>query len=618
MNSRNLPHAVLPRHRPHSRSCKECYRRKLRCDRAQTCSNCARLCVTCVYTDEPIRRDRKSKLRGQGLVDRVAELERLVCQLEGQDSLERSQTRIQESAQDEFPISQQHPGRLIADKNGKSRLLANTFWACPPTEIEYSNCILGDDSTHKLTPSFLANSSYGSFLFPQAVPQMQIATVQPNLGQMRQLWGIYVQNVDPLVRILHKPSINQIINDMSLDEHGPGLETMALLLAICYSAVSSLPPSQARLDLSCDTNSYVTSSRMAAEKALTDAQLLQTNDLRVLQAFVIFLTCLPRKEARTIGVLISLAVRISRAMGLHRDGSLFNLSPFETELRRRLWWHLCLLDWRAAEDAGLEVAITPSTFDTKMPLNINDDDMEKTSFGLCASHGYTEMTFALVRYEAWSLIASWNTRDLFHLREDPAEIDEKKRALERLSTHLDNTYLRFCRSISTPISRALLMMGPLVIAKLRLVALYPTYRGITHRKVALPAEEKDKLFRSAIDLLEFEQLLGADSELRGWRWFFANGHIQWHAMSLALSELCVRAEGETENAAWDVIDRVFPSAPFESTGIGDNIWEPLQGLKQKALDARYSSFTSQLSAVFPSESDGFLFNEFSIDWAQYN
>ncbi|KAI1136623.1 fungal-specific transcription factor domain-containing protein [Hypoxylon sp. FL0543] len=611
MNGGNPSHSIPPRHKSRPRSCTECYRRKLRCDRAQTCSNCARSCITCIYTNEPIRRDRKSKLRGQTLVDRVAELERLVCQRDGQESLKGSLESAQGSVPGDLPVLHRHPGHLIANEEGKSRLLNNTFWAWPLSETEYPNCSAGSDLVYQLTSSFLSTPSYGCLLFPQAASQIQTAPAYPHLGQIRQLWQIYVHNVDPLVRVLHKPSIEQILNDASLGNHTIGPETMALLLAICYNAVSSLPPSQAGVGVAYDTASYIASFRTAVENALVNAQLLQTDDLRVLQAFVIFLTCLPRKEARSIATLISLAVRISRAMGLHRDGSLFNLTPFETEMRRRLWWHLCLLDWRAAEDAGLDATIIPSTFDTKMPLNINDHDMDKTSINIQGRHGYTEMTFALVRYEAWPLVSSWSTRDMLCPCKCLAGIEEKKNALKVLSNRLDNTYLRFCRPISTPITRTLLMIAPLLIAKLRLVALYPAYRGSTREETTITPEEKDILFRSAIDLLEFEQLLGADSELRGWRWFFANGHIQWHAMSVALSELCVRVKGETEDAAWNVIDRVFPSTPLGSGGMDGSVWEPLQGLKQKALDARYSSFTSQLSDVFSFEPDSFLLDEFT-------
>ncbi|KAI1388758.1 fungal-specific transcription factor domain-containing protein [Hypoxylon trugodes] len=602
-----------PRHRPRPRSCMECYRRKLRCDRTQACSNCTVADVECVYTDEPIRRDRKSKHRNEELVDRIAALERLVYQLLAQNSLREYREESQEPPREgESSATQQPPGHLLADNHGKTRLLTDTFWGRPSKELGSLNGSLGGNSVHYLTSPFSGSLSYENFLFPQAAPQIHIAIAKPDLSQIRQLWGIYVQNIDPIIKVLHKPSIDRYLNDISLGRDMFNPETRALMLAICYAAVSSMPSSQARIELGCDCENLTASFRIAVEKALSDAHLLQTHDLRVVQAFSIFLTCLPRKETRSIGILSSIAVRVSRAMGLHRDGSLFKLSPFETEMRRRLWWHLCLLEWRAAEDAGLETTITPSSFDTRFPLNINDNEMDTTSLSLRDRHGHTEMTFSLVRYEAWPLAASWRSRNMLCPCQRPVGSAEKEEALEKLLSRLEDTYLQYCRPISTPITRILLMMVPQMIAKMRLLASYPVYHRDDPQGTTLTPGERDALFRSAIDLIELDQLIEADGELRGWRWFFANTHIPWHAMSFALSELCIRVEGEIENTAWNVIERVFPSVPLGLGRPDDSVWEPLQGLKQKALSARYS-ITSQLSVLFPNELSNSLFDELSGD-----
>lgn len=141
------------------------------------------------------------------------------------------------------------------------------------------------------------NFSYGIFLFPHATPKTHAAAANPPLGQILRLWKIYKQNVDPLVRVLHKPTIEQNINNLSLSEASLGSETRVLLLAICYSAVSSLAPSQARTEFAFDVQGYTASFRTAVEKALTDAQVLQTHDLRVLQAFVIYLVRLLKKSS---------------------------------------------------------------------------------------------------------------------------------------------------------------------------------------------------------------------------------------------------------------------------------------------------------------------------------
>ncbi|KAL6885661.1 fungal-specific transcription factor domain-containing protein [Trichoderma evansii] len=544
MNSRNPLHLTFPRQNPRlpSRACMECYRRKLKCNRIQSCSNCVRGSIGCIYTNEPIRRDRKSKYRDSKLVDRVAELERLLGSNEGQSLMRNFYTRVEDITDDKSRGFRQHPGRLLIDEPGKSRFLTKTFWTELPAKLEDSYASFGYNSAYQLALIPRENLSGGSFLFPHTVPQVQRAVANPPLDQILRLWKIYVQNVDPLIRVLHNPSIEQILNDLSLNEGSLNSEARTLLLAVCYGAVSSLSPSQARVEFALDTQSYTASFRSAVEKALADAQVLQTHDLQVLQAFVIFLTCIPRKEARSIGVLISLAIQISRTIGLHRDGSVFNLSLFETETRRRIWWHLCSLDWRISEGIGMEATITLSSFDTRMPLNIDDGDMEVASSELSERRDYTEMVFSLIRYEAWKLAASCGN-NIIHPYQTPTGIKENEIALNRLSNYLDDTYLHLCRAIPTPISRLVLKVTPLIVAKLRLLILYPACYGDTEEGMPLTPSDKDLLFRSSISLLEFEQSLGADCELSCWRWFFSNAHIQWHAMSFALSELCVRVQG---------------------------------------------------------------------------
>lgn len=48
----------------------------------------------------------------------------------------------------------------------------------------------------------------------------------------------------------------------------------------------------------------------------------------------------------SLWTLLGVAVRIGQGLGLHRDGTSLGLSPFEIEMRRRLWWNIVVLDAR--------------------------------------------------------------------------------------------------------------------------------------------------------------------------------------------------------------------------------------------------------------------------------
>lgn len=147
MNDRSPSRLILPRQhtRRPLRACMECYRRKLKCNRNQPCSNCDRGGIECSYTNEPIRRDRKSKYRGSKLVDRVAELERLLGSRDGQNSVRNSPAGPEGSVDDESGHFQRRTGRLLVNEPGKSRFVTKTSWAelpakvCLPLRWEYSD-----------------------------------------------------------------------------------------------------------------------------------------------------------------------------------------------------------------------------------------------------------------------------------------------------------------------------------------------------------------------------------------------------------------------------------------------------------------------------------------------
>jgi len=86
-------------------------------------------------------------------------------------------------------------------------------------------------------------------------------------------------------------------------------------------------------------------------------------------------------------------------MGLHRDGELLGLPPFETEMRRRIWWQIILIDAVHALMSGLGQSLLPHSWDTKRPNNIHDADLYPAMTSLQPRDGPTDMIYCLVSYE---------------------------------------------------------------------------------------------------------------------------------------------------------------------------------------------------------------------------
>lgn len=79
---------------------------------------------------------------------------------------------------------------------------------------------------------------------PPAVPRSFASRHDPAVA--RQLCEVYLQQVDPVIKILHRPSLNQWMVHgepyLAYAEGHPSVE--ALGLAVCYSAVSSMTENQ--------------------------------------------------------------------------------------------------------------------------------------------------------------------------------------------------------------------------------------------------------------------------------------------------------------------------------------------------------------------------------------
>jgi hypothetical protein len=100
-------------------------------------------------------------------------------------------------------------------------------------------------------------------------------------------------------------------------------------------------------------------------------------DLPALQALTLYLICARHTvDKGYIWTMIGTAFRLAMRIGLYRDPASLSVPPFLAEIRRRLWWQICILDVRTAEDNDIDPLICEHHFDTQFPANINDTDLD--------------------------------------------------------------------------------------------------------------------------------------------------------------------------------------------------------------------------------------------------
>lgn len=343
--------------------------------------------------------------------------------------------------------------------------------------------------------------------------------------------------------------------------------------------------------------------RFGVEQALARASLLNTNDIVTVQAFVLFLVCVRRHDdTRFVWTMTGLAVRIAQSLGLHRDGSRFGLSPFDTEMRRRLWYQVCLVDVRASEDHGSDPSIMSINYDTKLPTNCNDSDLDPDQKEPPQPrHGVSEMTFCLIRFEICSLIRSisysppgkclWS--DI-----PPTSFEEKERMVKENGLHLEKTYLQYCEN-KGPLYWVAATVARLITAKMSLILYHPLIQP--DKTFNLTADTRDRLFMAAIETLEYAKLLEAEAATRKWGWLFAT-YIQWHAIAYLLAELSIRPNSIIVERAWRAVDTCFGTNGVDIfIGKQGTLWRPLRRLALQARKKRGENSAASLLNNTPLE-----------------
>lgn len=441
-----------------------------------------------------------------------------------------------------------------------------------------------------------SSANHQGYLFGFSSIAQSLRNFHPPAAQICRYWKIFKENVDPLIKIFHRPSTEKVViaAAKSLDHLSKPME--AMMFAIYFAAITSLSEAESYSVLGIEKQVALETYRFGFEQAMARADFLSTQELVVLQSFVLFLTCVRRfDDSRYAWTLTGLVIRMAQALGVHRDGQVFGLSPFETEMRRRLWWQICNLDMRASEDHGSDPSIVEQTFDTKFPLNINDDDIWP---GMTEppeeKEGRTEMLFDLIRFTVSTTVRrlSYAPPGPGPCRERNARItlEDKERLIEELHQYLEKKYLRYC-DMSVPLDWVAATVSRLILAKMWLIVHHPFQRE--DGGAGLPQETKDRLFLTSIEVIEFSCLLETETTTLKWGWLFRT-YVQWHAVAFVLSQLCVRTSGPEVEKAWAAVDSVFDEwGGVVSASKRGMLWKPLRKLMARARAARQRELEKQ-------------------------
>ncbi|GAB7341207.1 hypothetical protein MBLNU457_7494t1 [Dothideomycetes sp. NU457] len=255
--------------------------------------------------------------------------------------------------------------------------------------------------------------SEDTILFGSRKTNVQISTLHPEPHQIFRLWQTYLDNVDPLLKVTHTPTLQALIVDAisNLANIRPSLE--ALMFSIYCVAISTLSDDQCFHLFGASKKNLLTGYHFACQQALLNCGILSTSDHDCLVALYLYLISIrPTTDPQTLGSMMAIAMRIAQRMGIHNESSRPTKSLFDSEVRRRLWWSLVVFDHRICELSDSKATMLAPIWNCKIPLNVNDFDLRPDMKALPLSYDQpTEAVFTVVRSE----LADFVRRSSFHL-----------------------------------------------------------------------------------------------------------------------------------------------------------------------------------------------------------
>ncbi|KAF4120046.1 Fungal trans [Geosmithia morbida] len=576
------------------RSCVIYRRRKIRCDKLSPCTNCRLANIACVVpsaNDKPPRwAHRLERDGGAGpvpsnagvnqVMERLRTLESLVEELNGQ--LEQARASANRGYEDASSASNQDSskpqlttgmlesssstagtsrlekpfGRMMLQDSSRSRYVSNGFWSRISDEIDGLKMdareLGGNDSDSSddedspgqtLAGRRLNATHYSSALNVSGTINSDLSEFRPLPSQIPFLLDVFSENVNYMLQAVHMPSIMSLSRNMrNSDTVALDAADEALMFSISYAAVTSTEEDDVLINFGTIKAELNMKFRLGLEHGLAKADFLNMPQLKLVQALSIFLYVARRHDSpRFIWMMTGLAIRMARAIGLHRDGPNFpHMTPFEAEMRRRAWCVLCTLDIRTSKDQGMELSIAHGSFDTKLPLDVNEDDLFPEMTQLPPERDeITDMSGPLGILEQCILTRKMMSPEV---RDSASPLQEQARLLDSTYEKMSNRFLKYGGK-----PNIMLWVG---VTATRLVV----------SKMTLFNDEKS---------------------CRQWRWVYQS-YTHWNAIVYLLLEISRRPWTLIAERMWISLHSKWLIPADPNMDKGSRMWIPLRKLMAKA------------------------------------
>ncbi|KAI1754500.1 hypothetical protein F4782DRAFT_528422 [Xylaria castorea] len=554
-------------------SCHLCRSSKLKCNRATPCGQCIKRGKpdACAYAP------RQEKLRpAKSMAARLRRLEGVVrgmVELDGAVSGNSS------------ALSDSTPGRntsgSVVHSERATNYVGGTHFMAILEDLEDLKTYFEDPEVPELDADDVYESMGPSelLILSRGVPQNKedLLAMLPDKSVMDRLMNRYFNSNSPSQHIIHIPTFTKQYNEFLKNENQADIHWIAslfmiLALGIFFSSFSS--PHELEVDSPEPAMDRFRQYRGACGWALIAGKYSQPGPF-TLQAMVLYTEAdflVNRVSQMNCYLLSSTLIRLMLKMGLHRDPSVLpRITPYEGEMRRRMWNLAIQIDLLVAFHLGLPCMIHGIESDTALPRNLLDSDFDENSTELPPSRpmsDYTPLTYPINKAKiarGFGLVAR-----LSHSLTLPTYVE-----VMRVDARIQDVWSTVPLFMKVkPLSESVTDAPMLVIQRFGLAALYQKSRCVLHRRYLVdprPLKEHDYSRRTcleaAVALLGYQNTMFVATRpgalLRQNGWFLASLAINDFLLADMVVALAVQQQHENEDGV-DWMATCTPSITKES------------------------------------------------------
>lgn len=466
----------------------------------------------------------------------------------------------------------------------EASLVNDSLWVDPNDEFEETQRLINPDldKDERQRPSILSHfdriyeDDGAAYFFGHINETLMDSLEHPGILDILKFWQAYIDNVHPIFKGLHAPTIQRLILQHGATVNTAPASDQALLAAMYLAATTSLSEADCLDAFNLSKHELCGRFQNLTQRCLRRAGLWRTSDLAVLQAFVLYLVSLQNVvDPRSLVSFTAMADRIARRLRLHHPGRRITDNDsskdahLQIEMGKRIWWELCLLEIRSVQKAGMGTSDIHHRLFSVLPFPVSDMDLvsfrddprNRQHTDVTPS---SEMIFFLIRCEM--------VRFLGEIREQQGDqagwtefsttsmtLEEKLLLIRNFEQHISRRYLSLCND-AVAHHRFTRLFTEGILSRLRLPSYVSEETRLDHtagRGVQDVTNQKKAVQRSLLQictdtLAKHTQLL-TDPSFTNFNWFLFQ-NMPFIAMIHALRLLRKFSDGHLVDEAWKAVE----------------------------------------------------------------